>query len=68
MEDKIARWENPPSLPPTHYVDNRIFTDTEIFSEEREGIFAATWKLVRSSRTGAMELSVVFIVGASGKR
>lgn len=46
MEDKIARWENPPSLPPTHYVDNRIFTDSEIFSEERDGIFAAVWKLV----------------------
>jgi len=37
MEDKITRWENPPSLPPTHYVDNRIFTDPEIFSEERDG-------------------------------
>ncbi|MCS5599122.1 MAG: hypothetical protein NZ707_05145, partial [Rhodospirillales bacterium] len=46
MEDKISRWENPPSLPPTHYVDNRIFTDSEIFSEERDGIFAAVWKLV----------------------
>ena len=46
MDEKIARWENPPSLPPTHYVDNRIFTDPEIFVEERDRIFAGVWKLV----------------------
>ena len=27
MDDHIARWEKRPDLPPTHYVDNRIFTD-----------------------------------------
>ena len=39
MDDKIARWEIPPSLPPTHYVDNRIFVDPEILAEERERIW-----------------------------
>ena len=46
MKDEIARWENPPALPPTHYVDNRIFTDPEIFSLERDRVFADVWKLV----------------------
>lgn len=46
MDNRIALWENPPSLPPTHYVDNRIFTDQEIFAEEQERIFAGGWKLI----------------------
>ena len=33
----------PPSLPPTHYLDNRIFTDPAIFRAEQENIFAKTW-------------------------
>ena len=46
MDDRIARWERPPSVPPTHYVDNRIFTDPDIFAEEQEAIFAGGWKLI----------------------
>jgi methanesulfonate monooxygenase subunit alpha len=46
MTDRIESWENPPALPPTHYVDNRIFTDEQIFAEEQERIFAGGWKLI----------------------
>ena len=46
MDDRITRWESPPSLPPTHFVDNRIFTDADIFAEEQERIFAGGWKLI----------------------
>jgi len=46
MSDRIESWERPPSLPPTHYVDNRIFTDEAIFAEEQERIFAGGWKLI----------------------
>jgi methanesulfonate monooxygenase subunit alpha len=35
-----------PRLPETHYLDNRIFTDEEIFREEQERIFARTWQFV----------------------
>ena len=33
-------------LPPSHYLDNRIYADEEIFALERDRIFAATWKFV----------------------
>jgi nitrite reductase/ring-hydroxylating ferredoxin subunit len=46
MDDRIARWEARPDLPPTHYVDNRIFTDPAIFDDEQARIFAGGWKLV----------------------
>jgi len=46
MNNRITSWERPPSLPPTHYVDNSIFTDAEIFAEEQEHIFLGGWKLI----------------------
>lgn len=33
-------------LPPSHYLDNCIYTDRSVFACERERIFAATWKFV----------------------
>lgn len=39
-------WTDPPALPPTHYIDNRIYTDAEIFELERRRIFGAGWKLL----------------------
>lgn len=36
----------PPNMPETHYVDNRIFTDQTIFDEERERIFKKVWNFV----------------------
>ena len=35
-----------PQLPPTHYLDNRIYTDPGVFATERESIFAGTWRFV----------------------
>ena len=35
-----------PSLPATHYVDNRIYTDPTIFAEEQERLFRRTWSFV----------------------
>ena len=48
MTDMTAprRWEDPPRLPTTHYVDNRIYTDPAIFAAEQAQLFAGGWKLV----------------------
>ncbi len=35
-----------PDLPDTHYLDNRIFTDEDIFAGEMRQIFAKTWLFV----------------------
>ncbi len=39
-------WTAPPALPETHYLDNRIYTDPDIFTEEAARIFGARWKLL----------------------
>ncbi|HVL55773.1 MAG TPA: aromatic ring-hydroxylating dioxygenase subunit alpha [Burkholderiaceae bacterium] len=36
----------PPALPPTHYLDNRIFTDAALFEREQRRIFSKTWQFV----------------------
>ena len=35
-----------PQLPPTHYLDNRIYTDPDVFEAERDSILARTWRFV----------------------
>lgn len=35
-----------PDLPDTHYLDNRIFTDEEIFRQEQSDIFQKVWMFV----------------------
>ncbi len=41
-----SEWNRKPAnLPETHYVDERVYTDPEIFEEEKEKIFARTWML-----------------------
>jgi methanesulfonate monooxygenase large subunit len=40
-----SEWVARPKLPPTHFVDRRIYTDEGIFREEQEKIFARTWIL-----------------------
>lgn len=36
----------PPDLPGTHYLDNRIFIDETIFQEEQERILSKVWQFV----------------------
>lgn len=43
MSRSSNEWTARPKLPTTHYVDSRLYTDAEIFREEREKIFARTW-------------------------
>lgn len=38
------RWESISSLPTTHYLDNRIYTDSGLFTAEVKRIFQAQWK------------------------
>ncbi|MBT7950122.1 MAG: aromatic ring-hydroxylating dioxygenase subunit alpha [Gammaproteobacteria bacterium] len=35
-----------PDLPVSHYLDNRIYTDTDVFAQERDCIFSQRWKFV----------------------
>ena len=46
MPQSATQWGRTPSLPPTHYVDSRIYTDQTLFEEEREKIFEKVWSLV----------------------
>jgi methanesulfonate monooxygenase large subunit len=43
MARSASAWDSRPSLPSTHFVDPRIYTDAEIFRDEQEKIFAKTW-------------------------
>ncbi len=46
MPRNAKEWDSKPNLPPTHYVDSRIYTDETLFEEEREKIFEKVWGLV----------------------
>lgn len=46
MSKSSYDWEGSPALPPDHYVDATIYTSDHVFSEERQKIFAKTWKFV----------------------
>jgi len=43
MPRSAPQWDSKPSLPSTHYVDPALYTDAQIFSEEKEKIFARSW-------------------------
>jgi methanesulfonate monooxygenase large subunit len=45
MPRNSEQWERPPRLPPTHYVDTRLYTDPTLFHEERAKIFSRTWAI-----------------------
>ncbi len=45
MTRTAANWTAAPKFPSTHYVDRRVYTDEELFREEKEKIFSATWIL-----------------------
>lgn len=46
MTRNAAQWLSPPQLPEDHYVDAKVYTSQEVFDEEREKIFARSWKFV----------------------
>ena len=39
-----SEWDAPPKIADAQYVDNRIYTDEEIYREEQEKIFSKVWK------------------------
>lgn len=43
MARSAADWDRRPSLPSTHFIDPRIYSDVAIFKDEQEKIFAKTW-------------------------
>jgi methanesulfonate monooxygenase large subunit len=43
MSRDAEEWIAPPRLPPSHYVDTRLYTDEGLLQEERQKIFAHTW-------------------------
>lgn len=46
MQTTRRTGHQPPHLPPTHYVDNRIYTDPGLFEEEIRRIFFRRWVFV----------------------
>ena len=44
MTRNADQWAAPPSLPQDHYVSSQVYTNPEVFAQEREKIFACTWK------------------------
>ena len=45
MSRNSVQWTQKPKLPPTHYADPVIYSDPEIFEEEKEKIFKKVWHL-----------------------
>lgn len=54
-------------LPTTHYLDNRIYLDPDIFVEERRRIFEQTWNFVclASEAPNPGDFRVVTVAGHS---
>lgn len=45
MSRSAAQWTEKPRLPTSHFVDPAVYTDPEIFAQERAKIFSKTWFL-----------------------
>ena len=43
MAKNAAEWAARPKFPATHYVDARIYSDPQIFEEEKEKLFKPSW-------------------------
>jgi methanesulfonate monooxygenase subunit alpha len=43
MSKNEAQWSAAPNFPTSHYVDSRLYTDPEIFAEEKEKLFKPAW-------------------------
>jgi phenylpropionate dioxygenase-like ring-hydroxylating dioxygenase large terminal subunit len=46
MSRNAAEFSQPPRVPATHYLDNRVYWDPDIFREEQQKIFSKVWRLV----------------------
>ncbi|WP_340149039.1 aromatic ring-hydroxylating dioxygenase subunit alpha [uncultured Sneathiella sp.] len=46
MSRNTDEYHKKPPVPDTHYIDNRIYWDQDIFDEEQEKIFSKIWKFV----------------------
>lgn len=46
MARNATQWLKPLNVPSDHYVSTAIYTDPEIFAQEREAIFNKTWKFL----------------------
>ncbi len=79
MSRSGTQWEQRPALPPSHYVDPRLYTDGRIFTEERERIFGRSWLVACHeselpkvgdfrSFTHAAGPNLVIVRGAAGPR
>lgn len=44
MAKTAKAWQTPPSIPGEDYVNNRIYTDAQLFKEEMELVKKRTWK------------------------
>lgn len=44
MSRTAIQWAGRPSLPDDHYINTQVYVDPGLFAEEREKIFARTWK------------------------
>ena len=52
MTRNADQWAAPPSLPQDHYVSSQVYTNPEVFAQEREKIFACTWKFACHLKSG----------------
>ena len=43
MSKSSTQWHQQPKFPQSHFVDSRIYTDEQLFAEEREKIFNKCW-------------------------
>jgi methanesulfonate monooxygenase subunit alpha len=43
MSKNAEQWQARPSFPTTHYVDARIYSDAQIFEEEKDKLFRPAW-------------------------
>ena len=43
MAKNATQWNEPPKFPNSHFVDSRIYTEQDIYEEEKEKLFRPSW-------------------------
>ena len=46
MSRNVIQFYTPQDVPKTHYLDNRVYWDEQLFREEQDKIFSKVWKFV----------------------